>query len=36
MTYPIDEELINTTNFNAASSAMGGDKTSSAIFWDID
>jgi len=36
MTYPIDEELINTTNFNAASSAMGGDDTSSAIFWDIE
>jgi len=36
MTYPIDEELINTTNFNAASSAMGGDNTSSAIFWDIE
>tara|TARA_B100001175_G_C19513758_1_gene645714 strand:- start:4338 stop:5768 length:1431 start_codon:yes stop_codon:yes gene_type:complete len=35
MTYPIDEELINTTNFGSASSAMGGDKTSSAIFWDI-
>lgn len=36
MTYPINEALINPTNYNTASSAMGGDETESSIFWDID
>ncbi len=34
MIYPIDEPLINESNYDAASSNMGGDKTTSAIFWD--
>ncbi|WP_215225939.1 SusD/RagB family nutrient-binding outer membrane lipoprotein [Echinicola shivajiensis] len=33
--FPTNEPLINTTNYNAASQALGGDKTSSAIFWDM-
>ncbi|GAB3659456.1 SusD/RagB family nutrient-binding outer membrane lipoprotein [Echinicola sediminis] len=34
--YPTNEPLINTTNYDAASSVLGGDETSSALFWDID
>ncbi|UCS94229.1 SusD/RagB family nutrient-binding outer membrane lipoprotein [Echinicola marina] len=33
--FPTNEPLINTTNYNAASDALGGDKTTSAIFWDL-
>lgn len=33
--FPTNEPLINTTNYNAASQTLGGDKTSSAIFWDM-
>lgn len=36
MIYPIDEPLVNTTNYNAAASNMGSDSTTSAIFWDVD
>ncbi|TDQ30047.1 SusD/RagB family nutrient-binding outer membrane lipoprotein [Tenacibaculum caenipelagi] len=36
MIYPVEEVLINTTNYNAASTNIGGDATTSAIFWDVD
>lgn len=34
MAYPIREQTLNTTNYNAASTAIGGDKLSTKIFWD--
>lgn len=36
MIYPVEEVLINTTNYQEAVSAMGGDNTDSPIFWDVD
>lgn len=36
MIYPTAEPLINGTNYTAASSALGGDNTTTAIFWDMD
>jgi hypothetical protein len=33
-TYSIDEQNINTTNYNAAASAIGGDKVTTKLFWD--
>ena len=35
MSYPIREQTLNPTNYNAASTAIGGDKLSTKIFWDI-
>lgn len=35
MIYPVEEVLINTTHYNEAATAMGGDETTSAIFWDV-
>lgn len=32
--YPYDEQNINATNYAAASTAIGGDKVSTKIFWD--
>ncbi len=34
MIYPIDEHSVNEANYDAASAAMGGDTTTSPIFWD--
>lgn len=34
MAYPIREQTLNATNYNAASNAIGGDKLSTKIFWD--
>lgn len=34
MTYPINEQTINGTSYNAASSAIGGDKLTTKLFWD--
>lgn len=34
-TYPIGEQTLNKTNYAAASAAIGGDLTSTKIFWDI-
>lgn len=34
MIYPVEEKLINGKNYDAASSALGGDKTTSTLFWD--
>ncbi len=36
MIYPADESLINGTNYDAASSAIGGDELSTALFWDVE
>ncbi len=33
-TYNIDEQNINTANYNAASTAIGGDKVTTKLFWD--
>jgi hypothetical protein len=35
MIYPVEEVLINTKNYEAAKTAIGDDKTSSSIFWDV-
>lgn len=32
-TYPISEQNINTTNYNTASTAIGGDKVTTKLFW---
>ncbi|SNR79021.1 SusD/RagB family nutrient-binding outer membrane lipoprotein [Flavobacterium sp. ov086] len=34
MTYPIREQTLNATNYNAAASAIGGDKLKTKLFWD--
>ncbi|MGZ8543786.1 MAG: SusD/RagB family nutrient-binding outer membrane lipoprotein [Flavisolibacter sp.] len=33
-TYPIPEQNLNTANYNAASSAVGGDAVTTKLFWD--
>ncbi|MCY7422204.1 MAG: SusD/RagB family nutrient-binding outer membrane lipoprotein [Chitinophagaceae bacterium] len=33
-TYNVDEQNINTANYNAASTAIGGDKVGTKLFWD--
>ena len=33
-TYSIDEQNINTANYNAASTAMGGDNVTNKLLWD--
>ncbi|WP_262915066.1 SusD/RagB family nutrient-binding outer membrane lipoprotein [Niabella ginsengisoli] len=35
MTYPINEQTVNGANWRAASDAIGGDKLTIKIFWDI-
>lgn len=35
MTYPIREQTLNATNYNAAAAAIGGDKLKTKLFWDI-
>ncbi|WPQ62837.1 SusD/RagB family nutrient-binding outer membrane lipoprotein [Chitinophaga sancti] len=34
-TYPIAEQNLNTTNYNEAASAIGGDVVETKLFWDI-
>ncbi|HKK46280.1 MAG TPA: SusD/RagB family nutrient-binding outer membrane lipoprotein, partial [Balneolaceae bacterium] len=34
-TYPVSEQNLNTKNYNQAASAIGGDKLSTHIFWDV-
>ncbi|MEJ8802108.1 SusD/RagB family nutrient-binding outer membrane lipoprotein [Pontibacter sp. H249] len=34
--YPVQEQNLNTANYNAASGAIGGDLPSTRVFWDID
>ncbi|MGZ5285743.1 MAG: SusD/RagB family nutrient-binding outer membrane lipoprotein [Flavisolibacter sp.] len=33
-TYPIPEQNLNTANYNAASTAVGGDAVTTKLFWD--
>lgn len=33
-TYPISEQNLNKTNYDAASTAIGGDKQTTKVFWD--
>ncbi len=33
-TYPVVEQNLNTSNYNAAANAIGGDKVTTKIFWD--
>ena len=33
--YPVDEPLVNAANYNAASSAIGGDELATQLFWDV-
>lgn len=33
-TYNVDEQNLNKTNYNAASSAIGSDKVTTKLFWD--
>lgn len=35
-TYPITEQNLNTTNYNNASNAIGGDTQQTSLFWDVD
>lgn len=35
MIYPVEEVLINSTNYKSASTKIGGDETSTPIFWDV-
>jgi len=35
MPYPFDEGELNPTSYDAAASAMGGDKPNIKVFWDI-
>jgi len=35
LTYPINEQTVNGVNWSQASSAIGGDKLTTKIFWDI-
>jgi len=35
MIYPVEEVLINTSNYNEAANDLGGDTTSSKVFWDV-
>ena len=34
-TYNVDEQNINTTNYDAASAAIGGDKVTTKLYWDV-
>lgn len=35
LTYPINEQTVNGANWNSAASAIGGDKLTTKVFWDI-
>lgn len=34
-TYPVLEQTLNGSNYNAASTSIGGDKLKTKIFWDV-
>jgi hypothetical protein len=34
LTYPVVEQTLNGTNFNAAAAAIGGDLVTTKLFWD--
>ena len=33
-TFPVNEQTLNTTNYNDAAEAIGGDELTTKIFWD--
>jgi Starch-binding associating with outer membrane len=33
-TYPVQEQNLNTANYNAAATAVGGDNVKTKLFWD--
>lgn len=35
-TYPVNEQNLNRTNYEAASTAIGGDDQQTRVFWDVD
>jgi hypothetical protein len=35
MPYPFNEDNLNFTNYTAAAAAIGGDLTSTKVFWDL-
>ena len=35
MLYPINEPSLNGANYDAASSAIGGDTYQTRVFWDV-
>ena len=35
LTYPINEQTVNGTNYQAASTAIGGDRLATKVFWDV-
>ncbi|WP_041250140.1 SusD/RagB family nutrient-binding outer membrane lipoprotein [Christiangramia forsetii] len=35
-TYPVNEQNLNPTSYEAASSAIGGDDQQTPIFWDVE
>lgn len=35
-TYPVNEQNLNQQNYEAASSAIGGDDQQTSVFWDVD
>jgi hypothetical protein len=34
-TYPVNEQNLNTNNYEAASTAVGGDLVTTKLFWDV-
>jgi hypothetical protein len=34
-TYPINEQTLNSTNYAAAATAIGGDNLTTKLFWDL-
>ena len=34
-TYPVSEQNLNSQSWTAASSAIGGDKVDTKLWWDI-
>jgi hypothetical protein len=34
-TYPVNEQNYNTTNYNAAANAIGGDEVETPLWWDV-
>ncbi len=35
LVYPVNEQTVNGTNYQAASTAIGGDRLATKVFWDI-
>lgn len=35
LVYPVNEQTVNGTNYQAASTAIGGDRLATKVFWDV-